>query len=191
MTDIPFAMPDPRELSGATPVAGNHAYVDLRGATWDEVEDALRQDREIAPRLRASDDPEEELLDYAAEKLGVDLRDKVARFDALESSIYRHLDPGLASTVLGLSAAGAAPTYSCNGGIFGDRHHELFPLVCFYAPTHIGERVATLAHEAGVVLEFNSISNTPVLSCLQIEPFMRFAELMIVEFRSLARINDQ
>lgn len=189
---MPFGMPDDNELEQydhpARPIAGNELYRDVRGAKWSDVVDVLEQDRELADRLVRTADIYEQIVKYLGERNRAEGED--ARGEAYWNSVYGYLDPGIASSVLALSAAGAAPVYSCNGGIFGDKHHEAFPLVCFYASEDAGPRIARLASEAGVILEYNRISQTPVLSCLKIEPFIRFAELMVSEFRSDAA-SDQ
>lgn len=179
---IPFGMPDPDVLEPDQPVAGNYQYKDLRGASWSDVMDVLCQDRELSPRLKIATDVDDEIKKYLGARSAVPVVEEDDRDELFWDSVYSYLDPGLASTVLALSAAGAAPVFSCNGGIFGDEHFEKFPLVGFYASEEVGRKIEILACSAGVILEFNRISETPVLSCLEIEPFMRFAELMITEF---------
>lgn len=178
--EILFVMPESEELDDGMMPGGNREYTDLRGSTWGDASEALEQDVDLILRLRDCADPHSELEKYIASRLRVSLDDQnFDAYDLLGRSIYSRLDPGVASTVLALSASGAAPITSCNGGIFGDCHQELFPLVCFFAPPDVGIWIAELAAESGLILEQNSITRSPVLSSLKIEPFVRFAELLV------------
>ena len=62
------------------------------------------------------------------------------------------LDLGVASCVIALWAAGRIPFSSCNGGAFGDMHHERNPLVAFFAMRAWLPVLMTMAEEANVGL---------------------------------------
>ncbi len=63
-----------------------------------------------------------------------------------------NLDPGVASATAALSALGAIPIASCNGGVLGGSHKEAYPLVAFYLPAELGIALQTLAESAGTGL---------------------------------------
>jgi hypothetical protein len=57
------------------------------------------------------------------------------------------LDPGIATSVLAISAAGAAPLTSCRGG---PGHYEQHPLVGFWAERETWERIRAAAIQAEI-----------------------------------------
>jgi hypothetical protein len=92
-------------------------------------------------RLEAADDADEE-------------------YDLLQDELYEDPDPnlygldlGIAAAVIGLSAAKCVPASSCNAGTFGGSHHELYPLVAFYARKETVVHLLSCAEEAEIGLE--------------------------------------
>lgn len=119
---------------------GNRAYSDLRSLPWKEARRVLAREQALMARISVSDDPETE-YDEITDELYED-----------SEGLYG-LDVGVAATVVALSAARCVPFSSCNGGSFGGCHHELYPLVAFYArPAHVDLLVAA-AEEANSGLE--------------------------------------
>jgi hypothetical protein len=98
----------------------NRDYRDLRGASWDDATRVFALEESLLERLASADD-------------------LAATLDIISDELYEDpeglwgLDIGVASTVIALSAARCIPCASCNGGCFGDGHHEGHPLVLFYA----------------------------------------------------------
>ena len=81
-----------------------------------------------------------------------------AELESIEESLYESpenlygLDVGVASTVICLSAAKCVPFSSCNGGAFGGRHQEAYPLAAFFAKIRTAELVLATAEEVNVGL---------------------------------------
>jgi hypothetical protein len=74
-----------------------------------------------------------------------DSEDAVATMDEIADEFYEDpgldpygLDVGVASTVVALSPLGCVPLSSCNGGCYGDFHHESHPLIVFCAKPMYG-----------------------------------------------------
>ena len=118
--------PKPSEVAEGRNPGGNKEYGDLRGLSWDEAREVRELENEYIVRVeRAS-------LGFGNEPLDAEeLFDEI--FDDEELAELMGLDMGVAATVAALSAAGFIPCTSCNGGAFGGRHHEAYPLVAFYA----------------------------------------------------------
>lgn len=114
----------------------NREYVDLRGATWAEVERVLELERRLIAAKTASDGP------------GVS---NVITEDAAQFSCVG-LDLGVAAATLGLAVAGCVPFTSCNGGAFGDTHADEYPLVAFFMAQSAVAPVVEAAKVAGVGL---------------------------------------
>ncbi len=100
----------------------NRQYADFRSMTWRDFEEARREEQDLLTRLLSTDEPENELSEIENEAEEAD-----------EPYPLMGLDVGVASTVVALSAARCTPVSSCNGGVFGRRHHESYPLVLFCA----------------------------------------------------------
>jgi hypothetical protein len=115
----------------------NHDYGRIR-ATLREVRQALEFEAEVLNRLANA-------KDLAAEYRRVS--DEIYDDD---SQPLQGLDLGVASAVLSLSAIGCVTFSSCNGGSFGDFHHEKYPLITFYAKPENAPLLIKAAKEAGV-----------------------------------------
>ena len=123
-------------------LAGNRSYRDLRGSGWEDVRRALDLERALVDRIEAADDP------AAAESEFDELR--LQALDPIEELCG--LDVGIASAVLAISALGAIPVSSCNGGCFGGPHQARHPYVAFYLPKDRAARVLDLAEAADIGL---------------------------------------
>lgn len=117
--------PKGEEVETDSGLGCNREYADLRRMTWRDYAEVAQAEDDLFALLVACDDPEEELDQLEAE---AEEAEETGEPDPLMG-----LDVGIASTVIALSAAGCIPVSSCNGGVFGRRHHERHPLVVFCA----------------------------------------------------------
>jgi hypothetical protein len=134
-----LSWPAPGEAADESDLGCNRAYMDLRRATWAGARLAFERENELIDRLERSDDPEQE---YS----------KIEELTYEDDNLYS-LDIGMASTVLGLSAAGCIPLSSCNAGAFGGQHAARHPVVAFYARPAIAQAILTCAEQTQVGLE--------------------------------------
>jgi len=132
--------PGAAQLQDGSRLGGNHEYVDLRYLSWADAIDVAREEREIIDRIQRADDPDNEWA-VIEEELEED------------PGMLVLIDLGVASTVAALSAAGCITVASCNGGSYGDHHHERYPLVAFYARRQQVPLLIDAAERAGVGLE--------------------------------------
>jgi hypothetical protein len=127
--------PTAEQASGGY-LSGNREYWDLRTLSWNDAERAYENEvKHFA------------LLDDA----GIGRADAV--YDILMDELYESDDVGVASSVAALAAAGCIPSSSCNGGEFGDGHHETHPLVTFFAKAALIDLLIEAATSAGIGLE--------------------------------------
>lgn len=96
----------------------NHAYFDMRGYSLADAEAVVREEGDFLRDLEAAEDDEDEVEAM--------LDSLVADFSELGG-----FDVGTAGTIYALSAAGAAPITSCNGGLLGGSHSSNVPHVLF------------------------------------------------------------
>jgi len=135
-----MAWPTDEEAADERSLGGNQAYCDMREFSWEEACAARDREDELIQRIEQAVDPEAELY-------------------LLDDSLYDDdvglygLDIGVASTVVGLSAAGCIPCCSCNAGAYGGSHKEDFPLIAFFAPRQTTHLLLECAEEAGSGLE--------------------------------------
>ncbi|MBB3893020.1 MULTISPECIES: hypothetical protein [Phenylobacterium] len=122
---------------------GNQQYRDMRGASWDQVADALAQEAALFQRFAASAGLNEEAELYEHE-----------REDAFlpEEDLWG-LDIGVIGATLALSALGATTVSSCNAGGFGGHHTAIFPHVAFFLPREAAPEVMAIAEAAEVGLD--------------------------------------
>jgi hypothetical protein len=116
----PLRWPTRDEVQADSGLGGNRHYYDLRGITWDEAREVYASESAVVARIEQADDPEQKYNDIENE------------WDD-EPDGLMGLDMGVASLVATLSAARCVPFASCSGGAFGGHHHEVHPLVAFYA----------------------------------------------------------
>jgi len=121
----------------------NQQYQDLRGASWDDVADALDREAALFERFEAAAD-----LDAEAERLDEERANAVFPEDDLWG-----LDVGVIGATMALSALGATPVSSCNAGGFGGHHVARFPYVAFFATPHQAQLILAIAEDAAVGLD--------------------------------------
>jgi len=89
----------------------NHAYVDMRGYSITDAREVIAEEVELLREIEATEADGgrlEELMEELYEAAS-DLSD---------------FDVGTAGAIFALSAAGAAPISSCNGGLLGEASHS-------------------------------------------------------------------
>jgi hypothetical protein len=132
--------PGPGEADDDRNLGCNREYMDLRGRSWREAEMVFALEGELIRRIESAADPVDE-------------------YQAVEDELFESdeglfgLDLGVASTVVALSAGKCVPFSSCNGGAFGGKHHERYPVVAFYAPVQMLALLLASAEEADIGLE--------------------------------------
>lgn len=118
----------------------NHAYNDYRGMSAEDAHEALQEEAKLLSDLAAADwdtDEAEEIIESHIEAFGP----------------TSGLDAGVAGLVYALSAVGATPLTSCNGGVVGvESHASDVPHVLFTAPIEVLNVVLTAAKRNGVGL---------------------------------------
>lgn len=154
-------------------LALNLAYFDVRGWSVKDAELAQKEELELLEKLAGAGwttDAAEEVLDE-------------------HFSDYSELggfDPGMGAAVYALSAAGATPISSCNGGTIGQRHHsETVPSILFATGKGFRpELIMEAAAEAGLGVitnrEFAEIFADQVLK------FNDFSVRLIAALKALA-----
>lgn len=88
----------------------NHAYVDMRDYSIPDAREVVAEEAELLREIEASE-ADEDRLEELMEEL----------YEA--SSDLSGFDVGTAGAIFALSAAGAAPISSCNGGLLGETSH--------------------------------------------------------------------
>jgi hypothetical protein len=166
----PFAILHPEEAERGTEdgdLDGNMAYDDLRGMTWDDVLETLERERAVVAILAAAPDPNE-----AYEAFEVD------RLSEWGADALWGLDPGVAAATITLSAMGAIPISSCNGGALGGEHLEAYPLVAFYVASASPDMLLACADaaQAGLVLDAHGCAQLFGQTCA---PLLAFASAAI------------
>jgi hypothetical protein len=146
-------------------LGGNRQYGDLRGLYWSDACEAFALEGELMRRIETAADPEEECLLIEDEQ-----------YEDPDDGLFG-LDIGVASSVAALSAARCVPSSSCNGGAFGEGHHEAHPLVAFYAREPIVPLLLECAEQAdaGVVQDGGQL----VVYASDIRNMRRFAASLI------------
>jgi hypothetical protein len=137
-----LAWPEFDEADDERSLGGNRDYSDLRGLSWSEAQRILNYETDLILRIEDAEDAEQEM-----DQIGDELYEE-------DVGLYG-LDLGVASSVVGLSAAKCVPFASCNGGSFGGHHHERYPLVAFFAQLSAVTSLIACAEAAGVGLEGN------------------------------------
>lgn len=134
---------------------GNHAYVDLRGATWEEARETLDGEQRLLGELEEYFEDDANYVELA--------------------EILGGLDLGTASVVMALSAAGCVPVSSCNG----ERgHHEWHPAVAFFSPPALLPDLLGAAADAGCGLE-NYDLGTVIVYGREVAQLVAFATELI------------
>ena len=171
--------PEPGEATNESGLGCNRAYMDLRRFSWTEARAILAEEAQLIARLVRAEDIEEEWAVIEEE------------FDVSGVPLYG-LDIGVASTVLALSAARCVPFSSCNGSVFGGKHHEVYPVVAFYAKPETASLLLSVATEVDLGIENNGHGSL-VMFTDDIRKFPTCANAMISrrkEFNAL-RLSPQ
>lgn len=151
---------------------GNQHYQDLRDFRWTDVASAITVETGLIARIEAAAQPalEEELI--------VEELCRLEDFSP-DRALYG-LDVGVGSAVLTVSAAGATPIASCNGGAFGHFHQGANPFVAFYALPRRILPIMRWARQAELRLEIND-HGVAVLHARRIADFLTFARSALAE----------
>jgi hypothetical protein len=163
--------PERGSAQGDSGLAGNREYFDLRRRSWSEARRTYELESSFIERIEASSDSSSE-LDAISEELYED-----------DVGLYG-LDIGVASTVIALSAAGCVPGASCNGGAFGDHHHEIHPLVVFFARSQMAPLLLSLAEKSEVGLS-PTFDGALLVFADDIRRMRKFADILIQNRASL------
>jgi len=145
LADGIFGWPEPGEALDDGGLGCNREYADLRRLPWSEARRVYELETALIARMEVSEDPEQE---WAV------IEDEL--YDEPDEHLYG-LDLAVASTVVALSAARCIPFSSCNAGAFGGDHHELYPLVAFYARPVVHDLLVSCAAAANVGLEIGQL----------------------------------
>ena len=122
----------------------NHSYIDMRGYSIADAEHVVAEEYELLSAIAAVEG-DIERVDELIEQLYE---------DASELSGF---DVGTAGTIFALSAAGAAPISSCNGGLLGEPgHSSQVPHILFSVELSHLELILSAADEAKVGVINNS-----------------------------------
>ena len=163
-----LSWPEPGEAADENCLGCNREYIDLRLLSWAEAKRTLVAEGRLIARIEQTEE----------------LENSVFRAEEDEEAELFGLDTGVASTVVALSAARCVPFSSCNGGAFGSRHHEIYPLVAFYAKPETANLLLAIAGEVCIGLETNGYGFL-VLYSDDIRKFPKFAEAMISRRKDL------
>lgn len=165
-------------------LGGNRDYYNLRGLGWADVSSVRVEEDDLIARLIAAEDSVEE---YEA----------IEEEWCEEPGSMMGLDVGVAAATAALSAAGCTPYASCNGGAFGDSHHESHPLVAFYARAQhvpilmsVAERTdcgLERTDDGGLLLYAQDIRNLPRFAAVMIE---RQEEFRNMRFSVSGEVDD-
>lgn len=153
----------------ATP-AGNQHYEDLRGLTWADVEQALSLERQLIAQVENAADPaaeESRITEGLAEGSEID-----------GPHPLRGVDLGVASAVFALSALGAIPAASCNGGAFGAFHQGRNPYIAFFIRPRRLQTLAPWVRAAGLGLTMTD-DGIVVLQARRVADLCAFAEIAL------------
>ena len=155
-----LSWPQPCEAMNEACLGGNRSYIDLRHLPWREARRVYELEGKYIERLVNSLDIERE-YELIEEEM------------CIGPGIYG-LDLGVASTVIALSCAKGIPCSSCNAGVFGGHHAEVYPVVGFYSRVEAIPILLECAEVAQVGLE-NSEYDTLVVYSDDIRKMRRFA----------------
>jgi hypothetical protein len=158
-----------REIASGEDGEGiNRSYVDLRGCSWRQVQDAIPLEQRILERFDRGEGVAEE------------------GFTDQEAAELFYLDLGVASAVLALSAAHCVPLYSCNGE---KGHSEEFPVVIFRArPARVPDLLEA-ADEAGCGL-INVDDGRLMVYAGHVRTMIGFARALLARRNTLRKLNQ-
>ncbi|MGN6311334.1 MAG: hypothetical protein ACTHNN_17485 [Xanthobacteraceae bacterium] len=143
--------PSQDDLESET-LGGNRDYFPLGRMNWDEARITLDEEQGIMDEIAASQDWEAAYRKWSEENAESD------------DPALLGFDLGTNALAAALSAARCLPFYSCNGGAYGDGHHDDYPLVAFFCPTGIFPFVRAAAERASAGLEYNHADGLTVFA---------------------------
>lgn len=154
-------------------LALNLAYFDIRGWDVDHAEFVQKEELDLLRKL-------------ADAGWKTDAAEEVLEEHFSDYSELVGFDPGMAAAVYALSAAGATPISSCNGGTIGQSYHsETIPSILFAA----GERFQPkLIMDAAKAADLGVIANREFAEIFadQVLKFNDFAAKLIVFLKDSA-----
>ena len=130
-------------------------YIDVRGATWEDVCTMLEEERKTLAQPGGGVSPGIEIANLNGEET--------------------YLDLGVGAAVFALSAANCAPISSCSGG---PGHHERYPLVAFYCRKGRVRNLLKAAELADCGL-VNGAEGALVVYAEHVEGLLSFAEKLV------------
>lgn len=149
----------------------NHAYFDMRGQSVEEARNVVSEEAELLSEIEAMGDDAaklEEIFDQILESC----------------SDLSAFDIGMAGAVYALSAAGAAPISSCNGGLLGECSHSSdVPHILFSTNVAGLDRIMSAASKVGVGLINNTRHVEVYADC--IPKLNQFADRLLCEIESV------
>ena len=159
---------DERRAGSEDGIALNLSYADMRGWSLKDARLIVHQERDLLDQLAEAD--------WTTDAASAIIDDQMS--DGSELSWF---DPGVAGAAFALSAGGATPISSCNGGtIGGDRHSSDTPNILVAAgPEMQAAAIANALERAGMGIvpngEFAEIFADDILK------FHAFAEQLLEE----------
>jgi hypothetical protein len=144
----------------------NLAYFDARGWDASEADAGIEEERDLLDRVAATGWITHEANDVLEEHFS-------------DWSELSGIDAGLGGAVLALSAAGATPISSCNGGKIGVEHHSSdVPHILFAGSDTMDVKAIELALEAA---DLGAIPNEAFgeIYADQVLKFPRFAKALV------------
>jgi hypothetical protein len=141
----------------------NREYMDFRGISWEEAQEAFDYETSILERFASTEETKDidELIDD----------DEDDDFPPLAG-----LDVGVASAVMTLSAARCITITSCNGGANG--HVQDYPVIVFRCQTAYVPLLVEIAEIAGCGLE-NSEAGAIALFAGDVHKIVHFAKELL------------
>ena len=167
--------PEGERFKADSGLGGNRLYEDLRRQPWWLYREALAYEQAFIRNFEtaADDDARADLLEALDEDEA--------------SACLCGLDPGVASCVLALSASRCAPFTSCNGGAFGGRHLESYPLVSFFVRPALAPHLLSCAEEVDVgLLDY---AGALQVYARKITHMLDFAEILYTRRRELGTVR--
>ena len=130
-------------------------YIDVRGATWEDVCTMIEEERKALAQPGDRVNPGIEITNLNGEET--------------------YLDLGVGAAVFALSAANCAPISSCSGG---PGHHERYPLVAFYCRKGRLRNLLKAAELANCGLG-NGVEGALVVYAEDVGGLLTFAETLV------------
>jgi hypothetical protein len=162
-----WGLPDEETMSCEDGLVENHYYMDLRGLSKTDFDFAWEAETKILAAV-------EEGLDLEADEAYDQYID--------EMQALWGCDPGVATTVVALSVAGAVPFSSCAS--YPGTHYKHHPLVACWAPRDLESAILEAARQAGVEVSAAASPGILVWHPSNFEPMREFANLLMKEVTS-------